>query len=140
MPIPTTRALWLAASSLVPAAVALLSPSIAPLLIAFDVALLLLIGVDFFLAPRASELELRRLVEPVLSSGRSNLVKLEITPRSRKVSGELRDWVTPGPSIEGHRQRFSGASVLEWRLTPSTRGDLQFGPVTLKLDGPLGLC
>ncbi len=142
MPIPTTRALWLAALSLVPAAVALLSASIAPLLIAFDVALLLLVAVDFFLSPRAEALEIRRIVEPVLSSGRSNLVKLEVTPlgSGRTVSGELRDWVTPGPAIEGHRQHFSGASVLEWRLTPSTRGDLHFGPVTVKLDGPLGLC
>lgn len=140
MPIPTTRALWLAALSLIPASVALLSPSIAPVLIAFDVALLVLIAIDFFLAPRVGDLEIRRIVEPVLSSGRSNVVKLEIIPRAGKVSGELRDWVTPGPAIEGHRQRFSGATLLEWRLTPSTRGDLQFGPLTLKLDGPLGLC
>ena len=50
MPVPTTRALWLAALSLVPAVVALLSPSIAPLLIAFDVALVALIAIDFALA------------------------------------------------------------------------------------------
>ena len=145
MPVPTTRALWLAALSLVPAAVALLSPSIAPLLIALDVALLVLIAVDFGLSPRSESLQIRRMVEPVLSSGRVNLVKLELVlaPGSRRaVSGELRDWVTPGPAIEGHRQRFTvtGTTVLEWRLTPSTRGDLQFGPLTLRLDGPLGLC
>ena len=140
MPIPTTRALWLAALSLVPAAVALLSPSIAPLLVAFDVALVVLVAVDFFLSPRAEALGIRRIVEPVLSSGRVNVVKLELTPRARSISGELRDWVTPGPAIEGHRQRFSGACVIEWQLTPSTRGDLHFGPLTVKLDGPLGLC
>lgn len=140
MPIPTTRALWLAALSLVPAAVASLSPSIAPLLVAFDVALVVLVAVDFFLSPRAEALGVRRIVEPVLSSGRVNVVRLELTPRARSISGELRDWVTPGPAIEGHRQRFSGACVIEWRLTPSTRGDLHFGPLTVKLDGPLGLC
>ena len=142
MPVPTTRALWLAALSLVPAAVALLSPSIAPVLIAFDVALSVLIAIDFFLAPRADALQLRRIVEPVLSSGRVNIVRVELTARSRAVTGELRDWVTPGPVIENHRQRFSvsGTTVIEWRLTPSTRGDLKFGPLTLKLDGPLGLC
>ena len=145
MPVPTTRALWLAALSLAPAAVALLSPTIAPLLIAFDVALLALIAADFFLAPRVASLQIRRLVEPVLSSGRVNLVKLELAlaPGVRgAVSGELRDWVTPGPSVEGHQQHFTvtGTTVLEWRLTPSTRGDLHFGPLTLRLDGPLGLC
>ena len=141
MPVPTTRALWLAALSLVPAVVALLSPSIAPLLIAFDVALVALIAIDFALAPRAGVLALRRSVEPVLSSGRVNVVKIELAS-ARAVTGELRDWVTPGPVIEGQRARFQvdGVSVIEWRLTPSTRGDLHFGPITLRLDGPLGLC
>ncbi len=141
MPVPTTRALWLAALSLVPAVVALLSPSIASLLIAFDAALIALIAIDFALAPRAGVLVLRRTVEPVLSSGRVNVVRIELAS-ARAVTGELRDWVTPGPSIEGQRARFevNGVSVLEWRLTPSTRGDLHFGPITLRLDGPLGLC
>ncbi len=145
MPVPTIRALWLAALSLVPAAVALLSPSIAPVLIGFDLALLVLIAIDFVSSPRSSMLQLRRVVEPVLSSGRVNLVKLELSLAAgvkRPISGELRDWVTPGPAIEGHQQRFriTGTTVIEWRLTPSTRGDLQFGPLTLRLDGPLGLC
>ena len=141
MPVPTTRALWLAALSLVPAVVALLSPSIAPLLIAFDAALIALIAIDFALAPRAGVLVLRRSVEPVLSSGRVNVVRIELAS-ARAVTGELRDWVTPGPSIEGQRARFqvNGVSLIEWRLTPSTRGDLHFGPITLRLDGPLGLC
>lgn len=139
MPVPTTRALWLAALSLAPAVVALLSPSIAPVLIAFDVALLVLIAIDFVLAPRAEALEIRRIVEPVLSSGRVNVVRLELSSR-RRLTGELRDWVTPGPAIEGHRQRFSAGDTLEYRVTPSTRGDLTFGPLTLRLDGPLGLC
>jgi uncharacterized protein (DUF58 family) len=145
MPIPTARALWVAALSLAPAAVALLSPSIAPLLVAFDLTLLVLIGVDFVLAPRARVLEVRRVVEPVLSSGRANPVRLELRLApgvSRSVSGELRDWVTPGPAARGHRQRFvvRGTTALEWSLEPSTRGDLVLGPLTLKLDGPLGLC
>jgi uncharacterized protein (DUF58 family) len=144
-PVPTTRALWIAALSLVPAVIAVLSPSIAPLLLALDGAVLLLVIVDFALAPRASALVLRRILEPVLSSGRTNVVKLELAltaGSTRPVSGELRDWVTPGPVLSGHRQRFdvTGVSTIEWKLTPSTRGDLKFGPVTLRLNGPLGLC
>jgi uncharacterized protein (DUF58 family) len=143
-PVPTARALWLAAFTLVPAAVAVLAPSIAPLLLVFDLALLLLIALDFALAPRAASLTVRRVVEPVLSSGRVNVVRLELTlaPGATAVRGELRDWVSPGPHVEGHRQRFEvgGTSVMEWKLTPSTRGDLHFGPVTVRLDGPLGLC
>lgn len=145
MPVPTSRALWLAALSLAPAAAALLSSAIAPVLLAFDLALLLLIGLDFLRAPRADALVVRRVVEPVLSSGRSNVVKLELSlaPGSeRAVTGELRDWVTPGPAVSGHRQRFevTGLTRLEWTLTPSSRGDLVLGPLTLRLDGPWGLC
>src|SRR3990167_8916976 len=113
MPIPTTRALWLGALSPAPGVVALLSPSIAPGLIAFDVALVVLIALDFFLAPRVGDLRIRRMVEPVLSSGRVNLVRIEVLS-DKAVRGELRDWVTPGPLVEGHRQRFSSGDTLEW--------------------------
>ncbi|MFZ5444174.1 MAG: DUF58 domain-containing protein [Myxococcota bacterium] len=144
-PVPTVRALWVAALSLVPAALAVLWPAIAPLLLAFDLALLVVVLADFALAPRADVLRLRRIVEPVFSSGRANLVQLELTlaPGARgPVHGELRDWVTPGPAVSGHRQRFevSATSIAEWKLTPGTRGDLTFGPVTLRFEGPLGLC
>jgi uncharacterized protein (DUF58 family) len=145
MPIPTTRALWLAALSLAPALVALLSPSIAPALLAFDLALLALIIIDFLRAPRADALVVRRLVEPVLSSGRPNQVTLELAlapGQQRAVRGEFRDWVTPGPHVEGHRQPFTltGSTVTHWKLTPTTRGDLTLGPLTLRLEGPWGLC
>lgn len=144
-PVPTVRALWIAAVSLVPAVIAVLSPAIAPALLAFDLGLLVVVLVDFFLAPRAGALQLRRLVEPVLSAGRHNPVTLELslTPGARgPVRGEVRDWVTPGPAVSGHRQRFEvlTTSLVEWKLTPATRGDLTFGPVTLRLEGPLGLC
>jgi uncharacterized protein (DUF58 family) len=145
MPIPTTRALWIAAFSLVPAVVALLSPSIAPLILAFDLALLVLVLADFLRAPRASSFSVKRVIEPVLSSGRVNVVKLELTLApgvTHAVRGELRDWVSPGPHAEGHHQAFTltGHAQLEWKLTPLTRGDLTLGPVTFKLEGPWGLC
>ncbi len=144
-PVPTTRALWLAALSLIPSVVAVLSPAIAPLVLAFDVALVALVVIDFLRAARGAEVEVNRVVEPVLSSGRANVVKLELRLApgvTRSVRGEVRDWVTPGPIVAGHRQRFelTGTTQLEWKLTPATRGDLQFGPVTLRLEGPLGLC
>lgn len=138
--IPLPRALWLAALSLVPAVVALLTPSIAPALVVFDGLLLLAVIVDFFLAPRRESLRIRRIVEPVISSGRVNTVKLELIS-TREVRGELRDLVPPGPRVEGHRQSFlvNGYTTLEYRVTPSTRGDLRLGPVTVRVEGPLRL-
>ncbi len=139
--IPLPRALWLAALSLVPAVVALLNPSIAPALLVFDGVVLLAVLVDFFLAPRSDSLRVTRVVEPVISSGRMNVVKLELRS-TRDVRGELRDLVPPGPLVEGHRQGFvvRGFATLEYRVTPSTRGDLRLGPVTVRVEGPLRLC
>lgn len=144
-PVPTLRAVWLGALALLPAVLAVLAPGVATLAWAFDGALLVLVGVDFLLAPRAASLVLRREVEPVLSAGRPNRVRLELALApgvTRAVTGELRDVVSPGPEVSGHRRRFevSGVTRLEWTLTPSTRGDLRFEGVWLRLDGPLGLC
>ena len=94
-PVPTVRALWVAAVSLVPAVVAVLSPAIAPGLLAFDLALLVLVVVDFFLAPRAAALVVRRTLEPVLSAGRSNPVHLELS-RPLPRHGEV--WVSGPPA------------------------------------------
>ena len=141
-PVPTTRALWVAALSLVPAVIAMLSPRIAPVLLLFDLVLVLLVVIDFFSAPRASLLEVRRLTEPVWSAGRANLVVLELTAGERTLRGELRDWVSPGPLVEGMRASFEvrGLTRVEWKATPVTRGPVKLGPLTVRLRGPLGLC
>ncbi len=144
-PVPTMRAVWLAAAGVLPAVLAVLSPAVTSAVWALDGALLTLVVLDFALAPRAASLLVRREVEPVLSAGRANRVRLELALAvggARAVSGELRDVVTPGPAVRGHRQRFvvSGLTRLEWWLTPATRGDLRFSGVWLRLDGPLGLC
>lgn len=142
--IPTTRALWLAALSLVPAAIALLEPAIAPALLIFDAALLALIVIDFFRAPTAGAFVVTRTVAPIISSGRESVVELQLTLApgvSRALVGELRDFVSPGPKLDGHHQRFvlRDFLTLRYRVTPSTRGALHFGPLTVRLEGPLGL-
>ncbi|MGV3620763.1 MAG: DUF58 domain-containing protein [Archangium sp.] len=136
--IPRPRAVWLAAVSIVPAAVALLAPWVAPVLIAFDVLVLVAIVADFLLAPRASALRVRRIVEPVFSSGRANVVRIELRAQSN-VRGEFRDLVTPGPLVEGHHQVFAVSNTFEYRVTPSARGDLELGPLNIRTHGPLGL-
>ncbi len=134
--IPTTRALWLAAFSLVPAGAALLEPRLAPVLLAFDLCLLALVGLDARLAP--GKLDARRVVEPILSAGRTARVTLQLTGDAR---GELRDFVSPGPLVNGHARPFEvrGALQLTYEVTPLRRGPLHFGPLTVRLEGPLGL-
>ncbi|MEW5743193.1 MAG: DUF58 domain-containing protein, partial [Myxococcota bacterium] len=113
--------------------------------LALDLALLLLLAVDFLRAPTAHALLVARRVEPNLSAGAPNKVRLELTqaPGAQgRLVGELRDLVGPGPRVEGHRQPFAfeGRATLEYVVTPRTRGDLSLGPVTVRLEGPLGLC
>jgi uncharacterized protein (DUF58 family) len=91
----------------------------------------------------------------VLSSGQRNPVtlKLSLTPTApARVRGALRDTVSPGadaaaftvptPVLEGHQQDFvlERALAVVWWLTPRTRGQLRFGDVHLRTQGPLGLC
>ncbi len=144
-PVPTTRAVGFAAVALAPAVLAVAVGPLAWVALALDVALLVLLAVDFALAPKASSLAVTREVAPVLSSGVPNRVRLVVEQRpgaQREVRGEVRDSPPPGPDASGHRQRlaFRGRAAVDWRLVPKTRGDLDFGDVWLRLEGPLGLC
>ncbi len=145
-PVPTGLAVALVAAALLPAALVVASPAFLWLALALDAAVLLLCAVDFLTAPRASDVEVRREVEPVLSSGVANPVRLELhLLGQRPVRGRARDEVPPGVEVRGHEQPFvltpeSPRATLSYSLTPPTRGDLRLGDVHLRLVGPLGLC
>jgi uncharacterized protein (DUF58 family) len=136
----------LVAAALVPAALAVAGSAFLWLAVALDAAVLLLCAFDFLAAPRASDVEVRREVEPVLSSGTANPVRLELALSGQKpVRGRMRDEVPPGVDVRGHEQPFaltldSPRATLSYALTPPARGDLHLGDVHLRLLGPLGLC
>lgn len=143
--VPTLRAVGWALAGLLPLSLATAIPALLGGVLAWNAALLLLVAVDFLRAPRRGALTARRLVEPVLSAGRANpvTVELELAPGARAaVRGTLRDWVAPGPDVDGNVQRFAltGHLALRWHVTPKTRGTLDFGDLHLRLDGPWGLC
>ena len=145
-PVPTGLAVALVAAALLPAALVVASPAFLWLTLALDAAVLLLCAVDFFTAPRASDVEIQRGVEPILSSGVANPVRLELhLLGQRPVRGRVRDEVPPGMEVHGHEQPFSltpesPRATLSYSLTPPARGDLRLGDVHLRLVGPLGLC
>jgi uncharacterized protein (DUF58 family) len=144
-PVPTGLAVALFALALVPAALSVASPAFGWLALAVDVAVLLLCAVDFARAPRARDLEARREVEPILSSGVDNPVRWELGSRTQAfVRGELRDEPPLDMESHGHRQAFvlepGGTARLTYRVRPPARGDARFGDVSLRLSGPLGLC
>ncbi len=145
-PVPSGLAVALVALALVPAALAVAGPVFLGLALALDVAVLALCVADFLAAPRAAHVAVRREVEPVLSSGLANPVRLVLALRGPKaLRGLVRDEVPPGVDARGHQQAFALSpqapeATCAYTLTPSARGDLRLGDVHLRLMGPLGLC
>ncbi len=143
-PVPTTRAVVLAAAGLLPALCAVAFEPLAWVTVMFDTALLGLMVFDAKRAPRSEQLRAQRTIDEVISSGVRHAVKLtfEAAPDTgQRLRGEYRDVVAPGPMVEHNRQRFDFESshVTQWFLTPRTRGDLELGDLFVRLEGPLGL-
>lgn len=144
-PVPTRRAVVIAALGLLPGVVSVLAPSAWLACLVLDVVLVAAIGFDFLRAPKASAVRVTREVEPVLSSNQPAVVRLrlELAPgQPGPLRGVVRDVVPPGPRVEGHHAPFtlSGTLALPYRLEPLTRGELAFDAVFLRLEGPWGLC
>jgi uncharacterized protein (DUF58 family) len=143
-PVPTKRAVVLAAIGLVPAAFASLVHQFSGWLWFFDAGLLVAIAVDFGRAPRATQLTVERMVPAALSSGRPNPIRLhlDLARPQAAIALTFRDWVSPGPALVGHQQSLtvSGPCDASWSITPHARGDLTVGPLTVRLNGPMGLC
>ena len=142
-PVPTSLAVALFAAGLVPAVLSVLSPSFGYTALALDLAVLALCAADFVLAPGPEQVQATRQLEPVLSSGVPNLVRLEVHARV-PVRGELRDHPPAEVSSVDHRQRLAARpgvpAQLSYRMNPPARGDVAFGDLHLRLVGPLGLC
>ncbi|MCP3098595.1 DUF58 domain-containing protein [Myxococcus sp. K15C18031901] len=151
-PVPTGLAVALLAVGLVPAALTVASPAFGWLALALDVAVLVLCGVDFLRAPRASDVAVRRDVEAILSSGVRNPVHLTLERLDAGASPlrlEVRDEPPLDVTSAGHRQavtlpaRSPGPAApparLTYFITPPARGDAHFGDLHLRLTGPLGL-
>ncbi len=144
-PVPTQRAFIVAAVGLLPAILSVMEPSVALGCVVLDLVLVAVIVIDFVRAWRPGDVTVSRDVEPVLSSHRPAKVTLVLEQRPGRrglVSGLVRDQVPPGPKLDGHQRAiaFEGSTRIEYRLEPSTRGDLHFSEVWLRLDGPWGLC
>lgn len=106
------------------------------------VALLALL--DVALAPRPDSLEPRRAIAPVLRMDDDAEVVLRIhNPSARALRVAVRDAAPPSARREPARRVLlvpAGAwQRLEGRIRPSRRGWLTFGPVTIRVAGPIGL-
>lgn len=145
-PVPTQFAFTLLALGLLPAVLVVLSPAFGWVTIGLDLAVVIAGLADWLLAPDARSLEFERELEPVLSSGVRNRVRLRVTSRARRViRGELREVLPVDVEADGHARAFEVpegivGTVIEWWLTPLVRGDLRLGDLHVRVAGPLGLC
>ncbi|RNL61150.1 DUF58 domain-containing protein [Nocardioides marmoriginsengisoli] len=105
---------------------------------------LVVVGVDWWLAPRPDRLELARSADPRLRLGESTTTTLMASnPTTRRYTGILRDAWQPTAGAMDNRHRVAlepeGRVALSTRLEPVRRGDLRAVGVTLRIRGPLGL-
>lgn len=104
----------------------------------------LVVLVDWWLAPRPGRLELLRSPTGAVRQGNPAATTLAVmNPTGRRYSGILRDaWQpTAGASDNRHRLTLGAGSTTQvtTNLRPQRRGDLRAVGVTVRAFGPLGL-
>lgn len=113
-------------------------------IVVIDLLILLLVAADVTLAGRVRKLEVTRSGDTKVQLGQTGSITLTVANQGRRpLRGIVRDgW---RPSAGGEPGRFKvtvppGRRVtLTTSLTPSRRGDLAAGVVTVRALGPLGL-
>ncbi len=145
-PVPTRRAVAVLAAGLLPAALAIANVRFGLIALGVDLGAIILCAIDFWLAPHAADLRAGRRMKAILSSGVPNPISIRLEfLGGRTLVGKIRDTPPPEVTSLGHLIPFRltpAAPELEltYRVIPSTRGDLHFGDLHLRLNGPLGLC
>jgi uncharacterized protein (DUF58 family) len=145
--LPTRAAVLLFLFSLILIPVGILFPPCRWLLVGYDSGVLLLFLTDAALAYltfRADVLQVRREKPPRLSLGTANEVVLVLENRwVRSLCLILRDEPPLGFQADAGMQSVTvpphGTVRLSYQLTPTERGNFQFGDINLRCRGPMGL-
>jgi uncharacterized protein (DUF58 family) len=112
--------------------------------LAVDAVVLAAIIADLVLAASLGPLEVSRAGDAKVHLGQSGSIALSITNRGRRhLRGLVRDGWRPSAGAAPARQQLSLPAsrrvTLRTTLTPTRRGDIQAGVVTIRSLGPLGL-
>jgi uncharacterized protein (DUF58 family) len=132
-------------AALVVAAAALVLPAPPWLTLATGMALIVvLVGLDVALAPRAASLRIRRRAPGVLRLHRPGEVALTIrNPTGRSLAVAIHDAALPSlqRTPRRHRARIEphGWVELQSKISPTRRGRFELGPLTVRTSGPIGL-
>jgi uncharacterized protein (DUF58 family) len=140
----TTRWFVLVSLGVVPIIMSTASPGLSLLTVLWDGALLVATIVDYLLLPAPQTFEVERQVEPQLSLGAENPVRVvvrnpyswswRITVRDEPPEGVPNDFADTTFDVSPEKR-----SVVTYRLTPHQRGDIQFGDLWIRVVGKLGL-
>jgi uncharacterized protein (DUF58 family) len=147
LPVPSTRALWLLALGL--AWPILLGGGDAVVaLVGWDAGLLALVLLDGWRAPAAASFSAERRLREPLTAFASNPISLRLrSTAGRPLRIALADAPPPSFDAVGHRttRLAPGAAVggevavIDYAVTPRSRGRHAFGDLWLRVLGPLGL-
>lgn len=111
---------------------------------AWVIGVLVLAAIDAWIAPRATEVGVRRTAPRAVRLTESTTASLEVANLSRRrMRLSLRDAWQPSAGADSTRQRLSltagEAAVIHTTLTPTRRGDRVADRVTVRIAGPLRL-
>ncbi len=114
--------------------------------IAFNLALLSLIALDFSLLPRSREINMHRFNDPIITVSEPAAVTVEVHIRkrgSRKLRLQGKDeppeHFSASPRLLSLREEGGQKYRDHYRVVPERRGDFTFGRFNLRCRGPLGL-
>src|SRR4051794_11044498 len=142
--LPTWRLLLVLLGPAVLLALGSLEPLFLPLAVLALLAVLVAVGVDWSLLPRPAAISVQRRLEPRLSLGADNLIRLDVrngAPRPLRFvlrDGTPRDCRASALYLSGTAPA-GGSTTLSYRLRPTRRGDYAFGDAVLRWESPLGL-
>jgi uncharacterized protein (DUF58 family) len=129
---------------LVPLAMAYAVPDIAAAVLLWNALLLILTLVDFMLYPPLTSLDVERQVEPQLSLGTDNPVRLVVrNAHTRPWLLTVHDEPPAGMPTDAADVTFTSEPgirhTVTYHLSPRARGDYRFGDIWVKVRGRLGL-
>ena len=141
--MPSNRALYLFGVGALFVAVALSLPLLGWLALALDILVVLGIGVDIVLS-RRTLLVAQREVPPLLAQGERASIKVSLfLTGPRTVRLRVREALHPSLASESRHERLEvrPGELTEWSysLCPRRRGRVEWGPLTVRILGPLGL-
>ncbi len=131
---------------LLPAPVLLVFPVTTALaaVMAYDVALLIILLLDFLVVPSPSQFEVRRSVPPTLSLGRDNEILWHLLNHSRRtisfqITEDLPGELTCDLPVMSGRIAAQSVAGITRRIRPCKRGLFEFGNISIRCLSPLGL-